>query len=57
MPETVEHVAYIPKDVPVLAAASACFPIELPKSASAAAAQYSDGSRRVLITITVQELP
>lgn len=57
MPESVDHIVYIPKDAPVLAAASASFPIELPKSASAAAAQHRDGSRRVLVTITVQELP
>ena len=54
-PEPVTHVVYIPKDAPLTAAASACFPY-LPKSPRQATAQYHEGGRRVLITITVQEL-
>jgi len=53
--EPVTHVAYIPKDAPLTAAASACFPY-LPKSAQQVIAQYREGGRPVLITITVQEL-
>jgi hypothetical protein len=54
-PEPIQHVVYIPKDAPLTAAASACFPY-LPKSAQQATAQYREGGQRVLITITVQEL-
>lgn len=54
-PEPITHVVYIPKEAPLEAAASSCFPY-LPKSHLAASAQYRDGGRRVLITIHVQEL-
>ena len=53
--EPVTHVVYIPKDAPLEAAASSCFPY-LPKSHLAASAHYREGGRAVLITIHVQEL-
>ena len=57
MSESVTHPVYIPHDAPLLAAASACFPIALPKSADAASQQIKGAARRVLGTITVEELP
>ncbi|MBB6246365.1 hypothetical protein [Rhodanobacter sp. A1T4] len=53
----VEHVFYIPKDAPLRAAASACFPYATPPTATDAALRFPQGGRRVRVTITVEELP
>lgn len=54
--DPVVHEFYIPKDAPLRAAASACFPYAVTHSASAAARLFPTGGRRVRVVITVQEI-
>lgn len=51
------HVCYIQHDAPLASAASAAFPLLLPKSALQAQQRFGVAGRRVLVTIHIEELP
>lgn len=51
------HIGYIPHDAPLSFAAALALPYELPKTNRECLARFGVPGRRVLLSVTAQELP